>query len=44
MTFAGEEDDESALAAMEAIRELLAPYDFYIDSSVGDSQADSLAR
>lgn len=30
-------------AAMEAIRELLAPYDFYIDSSVGDSQADSLA-
>ena len=39
----GEEDDESALAAMEAIRELLAPYDFYIDSSVGDSQADSLA-
>lgn len=24
-------------------RELLAPYDFYIDSSVGDSQADSLA-
>ena len=43
VTFAGEEDDESALAAMEAIRELLAPYDFYIDSSVGDSQADSLA-
>ena len=43
VTFAGEEDDESALAAMEAIRELLAPYDFYIDSTVGSSQADALA-
>ena len=29
--------------AMEAIRELLEPYDFYIDSAVGSSQADSLA-
>jgi len=43
VTFAGEEDDESALAAMEAIRELLEPYDFYIDSTVGSSQADALA-
>ena len=28
---------------MESIKELLAPYDSYIDSSVGDSQAESLA-
>ncbi|HIR57430.1 MAG TPA: MMPL family transporter [Candidatus Gallacutalibacter pullicola] len=44
VTFDGEEDDEEALAAMQSIRELLAPYDFYIDSTVGSSQADSLAE
>ena len=43
VTFEGEETDESSLAAMEAIRELLEPYDAYIDSAVGSSQADSLA-
>ena len=43
VTFDGEEDDEISLAALSAIRELLAPYDYYIDSTVGSSQADSLA-
>lgn len=43
VTFAGEEDDEVSLTAMENIKELLSPYDVYIDSSVGDSQADTLA-
>ena len=43
VTFAGEEDDEVSLEALSAIRELLEPYDFYIDSTVGSSQADSLA-
>ena len=43
VTFDGEEDDEISLTAMAAIRELLAPYDYYIDSTVGTSQADSLA-
>ena len=43
VTFDGEEDDEISLAALSAIRELLAPYDYYIDSTVGNSQADSLA-
>lgn len=44
VTFDGEADDQSSLAAMASIRELLAPYDFYIDSTVGDSQADALAK
>ena len=43
MTFDGEEEDEISLAALAAIRELLEPYDYYIDSAVGNSQADSLA-
>ena len=43
VTFDGEEDDEISLAALSAIRELLSPYDCYIDSAVGSSQADSLA-
>ena len=43
VTFDGEEDDEISLAALSAIRELLSPYDCYIDSTVGTSQADSLA-
>ena len=43
VTFDGEEDDEISLAALSAIRELLEPYDHYIDSTVGSSQADSLA-
>ena len=44
VTFEGEEEDEASLAALQRIRTLLAPYDFYIDSAVGDSQADSLAE
>ena len=44
VTFDGEEDDEISLAALSAIRELLSPYDCYIDSTVGSSQADSLAN
>ena len=43
VTFDGEEEDEVSLAALSAIRELLEPYDYYIDSTVGNSQADSLA-
>ena len=43
VTFDGEEEDEISLAALAAIRELLEPYDYYIDSAVGNSQADSLA-
>ncbi len=43
VTFDGEDDDASSLAAMESIREYLEPYDFYIESTVGDSQADALA-
>ena len=43
VTFEGEEEDEISLAALSAIRELLEPYDYYIDSAVGNSQADSLA-
>ena len=44
VTFDGEEEDEVSLAALSSIRELLAPYDFYIDSAVGNSQAASLAN
>ena len=44
VTFDGEEEDEISLAALSAIRELLEPYDFYIDSAVGNSQAASLAN
>ena len=43
VTFDGEEDDPACLAALNEIRELLAPYDFYIESAVGDSQSDDLA-
>ena len=44
VTFEGEEEDEVSLAALSSIRELLAPYNFYIDSAVGNSQAASLAN
>ena len=43
VTFEGEEEDGVSLAALSAIRELLEPYDYYVDSTVGNSQADSLA-
>lgn len=40
VTFDGEEGDEISAAAMAEIKELLAPYDLYIDSAVGsDEQA-----
>ena len=44
VTFEGKEEDEISLAALSAIRELLEPYDYYIDSTVGNSQAASLAN
>ena len=44
VTFEGEEEDEVSLAALSSIRELLAPYDYFIDSAVGNSQAASLAN
>ena len=43
VTFDGEESDEVSIAALSGIRELLEPYDYYINSTVGSSQADSLA-
>lgn len=43
VTFAGEEDDPVSLSALNDVKDLLSPYDFYIESAVGDSQADSLA-
>ena len=42
VTFEGEETDEISVSAMKDIKELLAPYDFYIKSTVGNSQADNL--
>lgn len=42
VTFEGEETDEISVTAMESIKDLLAPYDYYIDSTVGNSQADNL--
>ena len=43
VTFGGEEDDEVCLTALNDIREILSPYDYFIDSAVGDSRADALA-
>ena len=43
VTFAGEEDDELSLSALGKIQDLLSPYDYYLDSAVGDSSADALA-
>lgn len=42
VTFDGEETDESSVVAMESVKELLSPYDFYIKSTVGNSEADNL--
>ena len=44
VTFDGEEDDDSAKAAMQDIRTLLSDYDAYISTKVGVSQADTLAQ
>ena len=44
VTFDGEEDDDSAKAAMQDIRTLLSGYDTYISTTVGVSQADTLAQ
>ena len=43
VTFSGEADDPVCLEALNKIRDLLSPFDFYIDSDVGDSQSDELA-
>ena len=42
VTFDGEETDPISLSAMEEIKQRLAPYDASIDSTVGDSQAETL--
>ena len=44
VTFDGEEDDDISLSALNGIKELLEPYDFYIDSPVGADQADTLGQ
>ena len=44
VTFDGEEEDEISLAALSAIRELLEPYDFYIDSTVEIGRASCRER
>ena len=36
VTFEGTEDDESSVRALEQIRQLLAPYDLYVYSDVGN--------
>ncbi len=43
VTFDGEETDPVSLAAMEELKETLAPYDVSISSSVGESQSETLA-
>jgi len=42
VTFDGEEDDLVSAAAMESLKELLAPYDTYISSTVGYSMSETL--
>lgn len=42
VTFQGEAEDQISLDAMDAMEELLAPYDAYVDSEVGYSQAESM--
>ncbi len=44
VTFDGEAKDDVSLHAMENIKELLSPYDYYIDSEVGNSEADALGQ
>lgn len=44
VTFDGEEEDPVSLAAMEEIKTKLEPYDSYIDSTVGSSEAESLEK
>ena len=43
VTFEGENEDQISLDAMDRLKELLAPYDAYISSEVGDSIVDTLA-
>ena len=43
VTFDGEAEDKSSLAAMDEIKALLEPYDAYISSEVGNDAAASLA-
>lgn len=42
VTFNGPETDESVLAAMDAVRAAVAPYDAYISTTIGVSMADTL--
>lgn len=44
VTFDGEEDDPVSQQAMEEIRTLLEPYDAYVDTTVGASQAADLEK
>lgn len=44
VTFDGEEDDEISLEALNAVEDLLAPYDFYVDSAVGSELSDTLGQ
>lgn len=44
VTLAGQEEDEISLTAMENIRGLLADYDVYISSEVGNALTDTLNR
>lgn len=43
ITFRYEETDERALAALEQIKEMLAGYDIYVSTSMGDAQAEQIA-
>ena len=43
LTFDGEADDPVSLAAVEQVRDLMAPYDCYIDTEVGNDSSQTLA-
>ena len=42
VTFAGEEDDPVSREALSQLRDLLEPYDCYIDTAVGNETSDTL--
>lgn len=44
ITFDGEESDEISVSAMNRVKELLADYDVYVDSTVGEDSAADLAK
>ncbi|MGN0596188.1 MAG: RND family transporter [Ruminiclostridium sp.] len=43
ITFGGEAEDEISVAAMNQMKEMLAPYDLYISSEVGSSMSETIA-